>query len=339
MNKKKLLSAIIAAALAVSPMAAFAETSGDGTNTDAIISENVSAPAFITGTAAVDTVEENLVTLKDNAGELTELLITDEALIINSKGEKVKEIKAGDEVTYYVRSGKPAVLKLPVQYNPDVVVVGTKGEEPVSSVKVDNFKTVDGEYISSDGQLVVNADITVFENADGSIVTKESLEGKDLCVIYSMTTRSIPPITTPDKVYILPSYDELFAEPEYTEDEALTVTDKISANGAEAFEITLVEIDGRQMLPVRAVSEALGLEVGYDGELEAVTVGTVQMGVSFNIGTDAYSKSRMTPFVLGQAPVKVIFEETGVTYVPVEFFTDVLEAEITVNDGVTYINR
>lgn len=326
-------------------MAAFAE----GTDTEGyapmLVSQQEQTPAFVSSTAPVDVVEDGMITLKDDNGNITELRLTPDVLIINSKGERAEEIKVGDSVTYYVAANKPAILKLPVQYNPDVIVVNDKSEEAVSSVKVDVFRTVDGAYTSSDGELVANIDATVLENADGSKVTKESLEGKSLCVIYSITTRSIPAITSPEKVYILNSIeeqivlpDEIIVSPE-AEDTALEVTNKISANGAEAFDVTLVEINGRQMLPVRAVSEALGLEVGYDDALQAVTVGTVPMGVNFNIGKDAYNKARMTPFALGQAPVKVIFEETGVTYVPVEFFTEVLGAQISVNDGVTSINR
>lgn len=343
MNKKKILSALIAAALAVSPIAVFAQdAAADAPAVIAPISAE-EAPTFVAQTKTVSAVGKDTVELKDENDEgVINLTISDDTLVINSKGERVDALNEGDSITYYVKGNKPTILIYPPVYTPDVIVVNDKNGENNSSVKVDTFKIEDGALISSDGQLVLNIDASVLENADGSKVTKESLGGKDLCVIYSMTTMSLPPQTSPDKVYILKSAEEDIQLPDeiLANESAVTeVTNRISANGGEAFDITLVEINGRQMLPVRAVSEALGLEVSYSDELQAVTVGTVPMGVNFNIGADSYNKARMTPFTLGQAPVKVIFEETGVTYVPVEFFTEVLGAQITVDNGTTLIDR
>ena len=319
---KKILSTIVAAALAVSPMAAFAENN-DAVAIDvpATMEEVAAAPAFISATMTVASVADGEVVLKGDEDAEVNLTITADTLIIDTAGNRVEALKADDNITYFVKGNKPAPLVFPPVYTPDVVVVHAADGADMAAVKVDTFNIVDGTLLSSDGELIINADATVLENADGSKVTKASLEGKDLCVIYSMATMSIPAQTNPEKVYILPSWEEEAGLP-VVEDEVIAeeavapeVTSRISANGGEAFDVTLIEINGRQMLPVRAVSEALGLEVGYSDELQAVTVGTVPMGVGFNIGVDSYTKSRMMPFVLSRAPIKVIFNETGVTYV------------------------
>ena len=49
------------------------------------------------------------------------------------------------------------------------------------------------------------------------------------------------------------------------------------------------------------------------------------MGVNFRIGENKYAKSKMAAFTLSKAPV-VIDEKT---YVPSDFFTEVLEANVT----------
>lgn len=344
MNKKKILSAIIAASLAVSPMAVFAENDTPVDSAPAVIApiDAEEAPVFMSESMTVESVEGDNVVLKGEQDSIINLSISKDTLIIDGEGNRVKEIKKDDSITYYVASNKPTLLIYPPVYTPDVVVVNAKDGENKSSVKVDRFKLEENALISADGALVLNIDPAVLENADGSKVTKESLDGKCLCVVYSMTTMSLPPQTSPDKVYILNSIEEeIELPPEILADSTAVpeVTNEICANGGEKFNVTLVEINGRQMLPVRAVSEALGLEVSYDDAMQAITVGTIPMGVNFNIGADLYNKARMTPFTLGQAPVKVIFEETGVTYVPVEFFTEVLGAEITVDNGTTLINR
>ena len=110
--------------------------------------------------------------------------------------------------------------------------------------------------------------------------------------------------------------------PDFTKVTKLTVADK--EIGAVSYDSELKTV----LVPVRAVAEALGYEVNWDGDLRAVTVGTEQMGVNFVIGENSYKKSKMTPFVLEAAPVII----NDYTYVPVSFFSDVLEADITVSD-------
>ena len=85
--------------------------------------------------------------------------------------------------------------------------------------------------------------------------------------------------------------------------------------------------------PIRAIAEKLGLEVAWDDGLKAVSVGTIPMGVTFNIGLNSYTKARMMPQTLSAAPIA----ENERTFVPVDFFTEILEAEVTVENGVLNI--
>ena len=56
----------------------------------------------------------------------------------------------------------------------------------------------------------------------------------------------------------------------------------------------VLELDGMWLLPVRAICEKAGLEVLWDNSLNAVSVGTIPMGVTFNIGENSYYSEGVT---------------------------------------------
>ena len=136
-------------------------------------------------------------------------------------------------------------------------------------------------------------------------------------------TMSIPAVVPAEKIVLLP--EEVVAE----ETEEVIAPEKIALNGEE-IEGEIKDVDGAFVLPVRAICEKAGLDVAWDDTLKAVTVGTVPMGVTFNIGENAYTKARMMPQTLSQAPVII----DGLTYVPVDFFTEILGATVENADGV-----
>ncbi len=90
-----------------------------------------------------------------------------------------------------------------------------------------------------------------------------------------------------------------------------------------------VVVNGIQMLPVRAVAEALGYGVKWDDETKSVYVNHAY----FSIDEDSYVIGRRAPQQLGQSPVLIALPEDAyaTTYVPVEFFTDVLGHEVKVD--------
>lgn len=83
--------------------------------------------------------------------------------------------------------------------------------------------------------------------------------------------------------------------------------------------------DGTKMVALREIAEEiLGLEVKWIDETRSVEVGSGPQWTSIKIGENSYFFARIAPFKLGQAPEI----KDGLTYVPVEFFTDVLRYEI-----------
>jgi hypothetical protein len=105
-------------------------------------------------------------------------------------------IHVGDIVTGYYDANAPVPLIYPPQYHALVMVK----ENRYRLVKVDYF---DENLVSSDGQLKINpSPVTRILLTNGQPFNG-SLENRNLIVIYSISTRSIPAITTPIKIIVL----------------------------------------------------------------------------------------------------------------------------------------
>ncbi|MBN2221746.1 MAG: copper amine oxidase N-terminal domain-containing protein [Vallitaleaceae bacterium] len=91
--------------------------------------------------------------------------------------------------------------------------------------------------------------------------------------------------------------------------------------------------DGTLMLPLRALSEALGFDVTWEDVTRSIRLG---VGINLKIGSTSYLVGRMAPIELTHAPVIV----EGSTFVPVEFFTEVLGlSEANLHDGLIVLQE
>lgn len=357
--KKKILAAVLAAAMLTMTGAAFADTEIT-TNEDitAATLETAAQKQYISATftlneLSTDTTEGVLGRWEaSNENGEAVIVVVNTALVVNNQGERISaaDIKAGDSVTIYYNINDPMLMIMPPQYIPEVLVVNN--ENP-GFVDVDRYSE---ELVNADNTLALNIDDSVsIEYASGKRMsaTAEDIKNADAAVFYENTTRSIPAQTTPSKVIILDNtenndtadadinqpadingeiLDDIAVEPETHA--VLTV------NGSEV-DAHFVELEGVTMLPVRTVAESLGLDVAWDDVLKSVTVGTTAMGVTFRIDEDYYTKARMTPAQLGMAPQLITIDDTGITYVPLNFFSDILEAQVDVDEvtGSVAINR
>lgn len=93
--------------------------------------------------------------------------------------------------------------------------------------------------------------------------------------------------------------------------------------------------DGIVMIPLRAVVEALGYQVTWNGEQQLVEIMKGPQWTTVTIGKDAYFFGRRAHESLGQAPVLL----GNRTYVPVEFLTKILMQEVVIEDQVISINN
>lgn len=243
------------------------------------------------------------------------------------------EIEAGDVCVVAVKANTPMTLQYPPLYNAEAVAV----VESTSSADIDAYTMGEaGRYINAAGDLELNVgDETKIVDAEGNAVSDRDLDGKDLMVFYSITTMSIPAQTPPELVVVLgeTAEDDAVVEiPAEEEEEAaldFTGVTKITA-GDKTVDYTPIVINGKTMLPVRDIVEGVGLEVIWNADQ------SINLGVGYNIkiGADSYNKGRMMPISLGQAPVIIEMGNGGVTYAPAELFTEIMELNCTIADGV-----
>ena len=114
--------------------------------------------------------------------------------------------------------------------------------------------------------------------------------------------------------------------------EVIPISDEISVevNNKERVDLSNIdtyEKDGTVMIPLREVVEGLmGLDVKWIQETQSVEVGSGPQWTSITIGKNAYFFARVAPFELSQAPEI----KDGLTYVPIEFLTRVLDRKSVV---------
>ena len=276
----------------------------------------------------------------DDEGAEIAFLITDDTYFVTDKNPE-----AGDAITGFYDGKAPMALIYPPQPEAKVIAIGLEEDK---FIKVDRF---DEELVSEDGQLKLNIGPDTQIILQNNEVFEGELANRALVVIYSVTTRSIPAQTTPDKIIVLyekavhPIHnltDEEIAslnnEAGYTfTKEELIELAKASLNLAVELRDNKLEgpkpyvnENGVFMLPVRAVAEAMGLKVLWFGDTRTVQVGKT---ASFTIGKDSYAKSRMAPVELGTVPVI----KNGFAYVPLDFFT-ILIGDIEVSYKPDAIN-
>ncbi len=267
-----------------------------------------------------ETVEGSKFVLMENSeGAEANLIISKDTYVLNNA-----EIVVGSVITGFFNANAPMIMIYPAQYNAEVVVVDNKDQ----NVKVDIF---DENLLSSDQLLKLNiSDATEIILQDGTAF-KGELANRKLSVIYSVTTRSIPAQTTPDKIVVL-SEKEAAPPEQYPGD--VSAMDIVVNNRRIEAPSEYTDEKGTVMVPLRAIAEALGYDVTWDNELKTAFLGKA---ISLTIGMDSYNYMKTAPIQLGTAPTLV----EGRTFVPLNFFKTVarmnnayvFEAQIVIDNG------
>jgi hypothetical protein len=306
------------------------------------ISNTVTVSEFADGKISAYTDDE-----KATESELENVInftTSEDTFVISAAGEikSTSDIKADDKITVYTSAYAPAPLILPVEYRADVIVIND--DEQTSFIDVDTYVEAEETIVNVSNTLALNIDDTT------AVIDKEGnkFEGEiannDLVVIYSNSTRSIPAQTTPATVIVLGENEEALAHLDAAKNEESTdkeVTDENTVDTEENVNYSLVqsikagdksieniyfkadENDASTilMVPLREVAETLGFTVEWDGDLRAVVLNN---GIySLKIDENSYVKGKMAPVELSVAPEI----KDDLTYVPVEYFTEILEAQ------------
>jgi len=240
------------------------------------------------------------------------------------------EIADGDTVTAFYLANAPMILIYPPQYNVAVLVNGAPEGQ---SVAVDRFVPMESNsdlFLSLAGDLAFRVGpSTEIVLADGKDFSDGDFAGRRIVVIYGVVTRSLPPQTTAIKLIVLfedPVTGPLLIDPPEIESPIITLPapipdDMIDASGWPIIvnnnpitaPAAFRSADGRLMIPLRAVAEALGYSVNWDANLRSVRLG---VAVQTWIGNTEIQVGRMAPQTISTAPVLV----DGTTFVPIDFF-------------------
>lgn len=204
----------------------------------------------------------------------THLPITDETLIFNSgttEQMKVDFLKEGLTIDAYYDKHKPMIMIYPPRITPEIVIVND--EEKLGNVKVGLF---DDNLVSLDNELKLNIDDkTVILNEKGKTISAEDLNGKDLIVFYTVTTRSIPAQTTPTKIIAMD-----IAKKHQLEEAQYAIGDDYYME------------KGAKMIPIRKVAEHFGYKVEWLNESQAIEIRKQNSSLLISIGKEQYGYNK-----------------------------------------------
>lgn len=220
------------------------------------------------------------------------------------------QIEEGDRITGYYESDKPMILIYPPQYT--ICIVTPVYED--GFVKADKF---DSDLTSRDGQLRINisenTEILWENNTEINWIKKPTLEevekvlsNRKMLVYYDVTTKSIPAQTTPNRIVVLS---------QQAEDKPVIFVNDVELETPNVY----TSETGTVMIPVRAISEALGYEVKWNGNERKVTVGN---DISFVVGESNYLSNETYISLEDATSLK-----DGSTYVPLNFFKKVMNID------------
>ncbi|MBQ8301593.1 MAG: copper amine oxidase N-terminal domain-containing protein, partial [Clostridia bacterium] len=287
-------------------------------------------PSYFSNTVTVKEVSEGTISTTTNTEDAENpeneinYVTSENTLVYTVSGEKksVKDITKDASITVFTSSYSAAPMIMPPQYKADVIIINDA--EAVSSVNVDTYVAEGETLVSVSNSLVLNmAETTkVVDKEDKE--TEGILENSDLIVFYSMSTRSIPPQTTPEKVVVIGENANVVT-PEATEAPAETTAPEATVAPTEAPVVETIKAstsfateNGTVMVPLREIAETLGFTVEWDGATRSVMLNSGKY--SLKIDENSYVAGRMMPVELGSAPVI----KNDLTFVPVEYFTQVL---------------
>jgi hypothetical protein len=338
MKSKKLLAGLLSVTiLSCSAISVFAADMGSGktilakSSTEMVLPisdqlEQENRAYFNSFTGTVKKISDfrgmegaKFVSVENEKGEPANIIISGETYILNEA-----ELAVGSLITAFYDANAPMIMIYPPQYSAKVVVLGNLEQ----NIKVDLF---DQDLISADRSLKLNiSEETEIITQDGKTFTGE-LANRKLAVIYGASTKSIPAQTTPEKVVVLfeeelpPVEEEKTVERDLSSAEIIVNEQKIEAPAAYLNE------EGTVMVPLRAIAEALGFELDWNGKTQRIALSE---RIFLKIGEDNYTypktpvesgtilvQTESTSIQLGAAPELI----NGTTFVPLNFFREVVQ--------------
>lgn len=256
----------------------------------------------------------------DDMNDIINYTVTENTRVFDNSGnaKTIADVKKDSKITVFTEAFAPTPLILPPQYRADVIIIENGDKDMLPFVDVDTYINNGVRLTNAAGNLSLNlGKDTKIVDTKGNAVKEADLNKKDLVVFYTVTTRSIPAQTTPLKVVVL------------GENEAALTRLGQNVTTANNTDVTMVTINEKTtknvyvsnnilMVPLRELAEANGMEVEWFGMNNAILLNGGKYSVTLN--QNSYGVGRMMPQQLSCTPVL----KNHLTYVPVDFFTDIL---------------
>lgn len=103
----------------------------------------------------------------------------------------------------------------------------------------------------------------------------------------------------------------------------------ITVNGTEIDAPDYFTKNDTIMFPLRAITEALGFAVEWQGETGTIVLTRGPLYITLNAFEDGYTFSRTAPMKLGTAPILT----EGTTFVPENFITEILDGAYAIDEA------
>ena len=324
MNHKKLLASALAAALTLSLAvpALAAEPVGADAAAEApayeLVQRGETFPTRVWG-AAVELSDMSLTLENSNESDPYQKVVVnveEDTLILDAVTGEAKtfdDLRTGE--TVYAWVGPDMTKSLPPISTGRVILCGLPADYAAPTyAEVESVTETE-----SGADVCLNNDVVLHLSADTGYLAapgweKETVSAADIVpgtrvlAWYSVVTLSLPAQASPSKVMVFPSdYDG------WVSTNGLEVTingETLPLEGASAAKVE----NGRLMVPVRALAEALGCEVAWEPYTNQVTV--TRDGVEcyhFTIGGDQAAKGDVTVGLV--APANAV---DGVTFLALD---------------------
>lgn len=182
-------------------------------------------------------------------------------------------LKVGMEITVVVPKNAPMTMSLPAMISDQTVMIVNSSEANID-VSYYDHELVNEEHTL---QLNIGRD-TYITNTKGEkrIFTEEDIQNRNAVVIYTTTTRSIPPQTSPKMVLILPSTSVVETQIQET---------------TSPVEQRAMTVEEAEYVAVRDLAVKNGYEVTWDHKAKCVTLVKGDDTIILTVGEKEYTQN------------------------------------------------
>lgn len=327
----KNLKSRIALMMAMTMMTGVSSTAFASAETLTATPINTNEPEAIMADQVVrSTLEGNAIVEKLNEDKQLTVKVDDQTIVLNLGAEtlfidantgipsSLKDIKVGDAL--YVYYSAAMTRSLPPQSSAVAIVTGVEKDKTIPKLmtvkEIVDSKENQIRFLNTDEDMIVTIlkdnPITPFKTKQ-NVTFKDIQAGSKVFVWYDIVAMSYPGQTAAKKTVLVNSVQTLVKAPV-----------KVAINGKvlEMNQTPIVEKNGLYMVPLKAVSKALGFTLKWDAKTKSASIDNEMVKTTVTVGQDSYYKASSkaigltAPFSYGAGPEII----DGSLYVPVDLF-------------------